>query len=100
MEAEYLLKMGRDHNYPLPNPKFNTDTIVAEHELFHEGVENLKEYLISCLPAGAAWGYSQTVPPHDEQKFDASRLRSLVDAFAVDLAKHVGFAFCFFDAVQ
>jgi hypothetical protein len=75
--------------YPLYNPKFNTDAIVAEHETFHAGVENLREYLTSCLPAGAKWGYGSTVGPHEQVTFDATKLRSLIDAFVNELSTHV-----------
>ncbi|TFK35972.1 hypothetical protein BDQ12DRAFT_687456 [Crucibulum laeve] len=75
--------------YPLFSPKFNTDAIVAEHETFHAGVEKLKEYLTSCLPAGTTWGYSQTVGPHEQQTFDSAHFRSLVDGFANELVTHL-----------
>ncbi|KAG6850646.1 hypothetical protein H0H93_010839 [Arthromyces matolae] len=65
--------------YPMFSPKFNTDSIVAEHETFHAGIENLKAYLVSCLPAGTTWGYSQVAGPHEQQKFNAAHFKSLVD---------------------
>ncbi|KAF8239042.1 hypothetical protein L208DRAFT_1386911 [Tricholoma matsutake] len=75
--------------YPLFNPKFSTDFIVAEHETFHAGVESLKEYLISCLPAGAKWGYGNTVGPHKQETFEGNKLCSLIDAFVNELSTHL-----------
>lgn len=75
--------------YPLFAPKFNTDTIVAEHETFHAGVETVRDYLVSCLPAGTTWGYSQTAGPHEQQKFDGAHLRTLIDAFVTALSTHL-----------
>jgi len=77
--------------YPLYSPKFNTDAIVAEHESFHAGVEALKAYLVSCLPAGTSWGYGETVPKdgHSQQVFDADKFRELVDNFVNELSTHL-----------
>lgn len=75
--------------YPLFNPKFNTDNIVAEHETFHAGVESLKDYLVSCLPAGTTWGYNQKSTTEQPQTFDSAQFRGLIDAFATPLADHV-----------
>ncbi|RDB20005.1 hypothetical protein Hypma_012884 [Hypsizygus marmoreus] len=75
--------------YPLYSPKFSTETIVAEHETFHSGVEKLREYLTSCLPAGTVWGYSQTVGPQEQQKFDDVHFRTLIDDFADALVTHL-----------
>jgi len=75
--------------YPLFNPKFNTESIVAEHETFHAGVEKLKDYLVSCLPAGTTWGYSQTAGPHEQEKFDAAHMRTLIDGFVNELSTHL-----------
>ncbi|KAG6828495.1 hypothetical protein H0H92_007811 [Tricholoma furcatifolium] len=75
--------------YPLYSPKFNTDTIVAEHETFHAGVKNLKAYLVSCLPGGTTWGYSQVVGAHEQQAFDGKQLQTLVDAFVNELSSHL-----------
>jgi len=75
--------------YPMFNPKFSTESIVAEHETFHSGVEKFKEYLTSCLPAGTKWGYGETVGPHEQETFDSTKLRSLVDVFANELTTHL-----------
>jgi len=75
--------------YPLFAPKFNTDTIVAEHEAFHGGVTSVRDYLVSCLPAGTTWGYSQTAGPHEQQKFDDAHLRNLIDGFVPELSTHL-----------
>jgi len=75
--------------YPLYNPKFNTEAIVAEHQLFHAGLNNLKDYLTSCLPSGTNWGYGQTVSSHDVQQLDASHLCSLIDKFVTELTTHL-----------
>ncbi|KAG6902449.1 hypothetical protein C0995_016310 [Termitomyces sp. Mi166 len=75
--------------YPLFAPKFNTDTIVAEHETFHAGAEKLKAYLVSCLPVGATWGYSQVAGTHEQQVFDGVHMRTLVDGFVNELTKHL-----------
>ncbi|KAG6891677.1 hypothetical protein C0992_010079 [Termitomyces sp. T32_za158] len=75
--------------YPLFSPKFNTDAIVAEHETFHAGVETLKAYLVSCLPAGTSWGYNQVANVDEQQVFDSTRMKSLVDGFVNELTQHV-----------
>ncbi|KAF8076747.1 hypothetical protein FPV67DRAFT_1664998 [Lyophyllum atratum] len=75
--------------YPLFAPKFNTDAIVAEHQTFHAGTQSFKDYLLSCLPAGTTWGYSQTVGPHEQQKFDGAHLRTIIDGFATELSTHL-----------
>jgi len=75
--------------YPLFNPKFNTESIVAEHETFHAGFVKLKEYLISCLPPKAIWGYGEVVPEqHTQREFDAATFRGLVDGFVGELTAH------------
>jgi hypothetical protein len=49
--------------YPLYDPKFNTNAIVAEH-LFCAGINDLKEYLTACLPPGpSGWPPSETGIP-------------------------------------
>ncbi|KAG6899611.1 hypothetical protein C0993_008773 [Termitomyces sp. T159_Od127] len=75
--------------YPLFSPKFNTDAIVAEHETFHAGVEKVKAYLVSCLPAGTSWGYDQVASAHEQQIFDSTRLMTLVDGFVDELTQHL-----------
>ncbi|PCH42152.1 hypothetical protein WOLCODRAFT_137733 [Wolfiporia cocos MD-104 SS10] len=74
--------------YPLFNPKFNTSSIVAEHATFTDGMHRFEEYLTSCLPAGAKWGYGKVVGPHEQQPYDGEKLRSLVDAFVHPLTTH------------
>ncbi|KAG5351184.1 hypothetical protein J132_00300 [Termitomyces sp. J132] len=75
--------------YPLFTPKFNTDTIVAEHETFHAGTEKLKAYLVSCLPAGTTWGYGQVAGDHEQQTFNSTLMKTLVDAFVRELTQHL-----------
>lgn len=71
------------------SPKFNTDNIYAEHETFHVGVEKLKEYLTSCLPAGTKWGYGQIAGLHEQETFDDARFRAIIDEFVNELTVHV-----------
>ncbi|KAF8517012.1 hypothetical protein BU17DRAFT_67127 [Hysterangium stoloniferum] len=75
--------------YPLYAPRYNIDTIVAAHLSLHAGVEKLKDYLTSCLPAGATWGNGKRVKAHKQQAFDAARFRELVDGFASHLVTHM-----------
>ncbi|KAG6866107.1 hypothetical protein C0991_008414 [Blastosporella zonata] len=75
--------------YPLFSPKFNTDTIVAEHETFHTGMEKLKDYLVSCLPAGTTWGYSQVAGAQEQQTFNGAHMQALVDSFVNELLQHL-----------
>ncbi|KAG5638783.1 hypothetical protein H0H81_010204 [Sphagnurus paluster] len=80
------------HYYPLFAPKFKTEAIMAEHETFSPGVGRVKEYLVLCLPAGATWGYSQTVPRQPQrrqEKFDGAKLRTLIDGFVNELSTHL-----------
>ena len=65
------------------------DTIIAEHQLFHAGLNNMKGYLISCLPSRARWGYGETMTSHEKLQFDGSHLCSLVDNFVNEITTHV-----------
>ena len=70
-------------------PKFDTSFIVAEHETFHDGTVAFEEYLISILPSGATYGFSKTTAEHKQESYNGEKVRSLIDAFAEPLVKHV-----------
>ncbi|KAG6910790.1 hypothetical protein DXG01_007678 [Tephrocybe rancida] len=92
---QWVAALDHHHNweenlyYPLFSPKFNTDNIVAEHETFHAGIEKLKAYLVSCLPTGTTWGYSQVAGAHEQQTFVGSQLQTIVDGFVNELSQHL-----------
>lgn len=81
--------------FPMFSSKFDSTIIVAEHKLFHDGVQEMMEYLISCLPIGTAWGYGKVVSASTSRgseepvKFDGSHLCGIIDSFASPLVKHV-----------
>ncbi len=87
----FLLPFRWEENlyHPLFKPKFDTDFIIAEHEAFSADLEAFENYLISCLPAGAKYGYGKRAAPHEQQEFNGAHACSLVDAFAGSLAIHV-----------
>ncbi|TFK68128.1 hypothetical protein BDN72DRAFT_842247 [Pluteus cervinus] len=75
--------------YPLFGPKFDTETIITEHQIFHDGVERLKDYLVSCIPAGTAWGFGQVSEHTNQVAFDAATFRALISDFAEPLGAHL-----------
>ncbi|KAI0076837.1 hypothetical protein K474DRAFT_1662382 [Panus rudis PR-1116 ss-1] len=75
--------------YPMFNLKFDTSYIVAEHKTFDNGVHVFEQYLMSCLPTGAKYGFNKVVEAHEQQSYDGEQLRQIIDTFAKDLATHL-----------
>lgn len=84
-----IFRWEEDLYYPLFEPKFSTAFIVAEHEAFNADLEAFEDYLISCLPTGAKYGYGKRAAAHEQREFNGAHMCSLVDAFAGPLAIHV-----------
>jgi len=75
--------------YPSLNPKFDSSEIITEHAAFTSGLHDFQEHLVSCLPAGTSWGYGKTAGPHEQQKFDAQHVLTLMDQFVPPMASHL-----------
>ncbi|TCD67486.1 hypothetical protein EIP91_012347 [Steccherinum ochraceum] len=92
---QWVANMHHHHEWeeefylPMFAPKFDPSLIKQEHEAFTAGFNEMQEYLISCLPTGAKYGYDQIAPEHQQQSFDAQRLLTLIDSFAHELATHL-----------
>jgi hypothetical protein len=76
--------------------KFNIQSIIDEHEAFHEGLIKMEEYLLSCLPIGEKWGIenavvalSDTRKTKDLVPFDGEQLRTILESFVQPLINHV-----------
>lgn len=68
----------------------DTAAIITEHETFHAGVTALEDYLTSCLPIGAGWGYGKTVGANGgSSTYDGAKLKTLIDAFVEPMTAHV-----------
>lgn len=76
---------------------FPTQSIADEHATFSAGIAEMEEYLTSCLPSGAKWGYGKKVPAKQmkEEKglntatFSGETLCDIVSRFVDPLLKHV-----------
>ncbi|KAF8331093.1 uncharacterized protein EI90DRAFT_1061626 [Cantharellus anzutake] len=88
-EEEHFL-----HHYP--EAFEHKADILSEHQIFHDGIEHIKSYLLGCLPLGTKWGFFGEVVAEDPSRaqsqattFDGAHLRTLVDAFAGPLTTHL-----------
>lgn len=77
---------------------FDTATILAEHALFHGGMEEMSDYLTSCLPIGTVHGYDNVVKASSNRasgeplvNFDGQKLRAIIDSFVAVFVSHVRF---------
>ena len=81
--------------YPMFRSEFDTTLIIKEHQLIHDGIGKVENYLTSCLRIGDTWGYDQVVtasekrPSLEPAPFDARRLCDIIDAFVSPLVQHV-----------
>ncbi|KAF8308876.1 hypothetical protein DL93DRAFT_2231305 [Clavulina sp. PMI_390] len=66
------------------------ETIEKEHALFHQPLEDMQNYLISCLPAGAEWGITRTKVAADSPNatFDAAKLNAIIDSLVTSFIPH------------
>jgi len=81
--------------FPMFPSKFESETILKEHEAFHQGVLRTEEYLVSCLPIGEKWGHGKTVALSETRKnkdvvsFDGEYLRQILESYVVPLLDHL-----------
>ncbi|KAH8092216.1 hypothetical protein BXZ70DRAFT_464504 [Cristinia sonorae] len=75
--------------FPMFSHKFDTSFVEQEHSTFTPGLEALDSYLVSCLPTGAPYGLGEVAGEHEQQKYDGSRVISIIDSFAEPLCKHL-----------
>ncbi|KAF8308874.1 hypothetical protein DL93DRAFT_2086357 [Clavulina sp. PMI_390] len=66
------------------------ETIEKEHALFHQPLDDMKNYLISCLPAGAEWGIHGTKVASDSPNdtFEAAKLNAIIDILTTSFIPH------------
>lgn len=77
--------------FPMFSPKFDAafGVIVEEHEAFSAGLSEMEEYLVSCLPQGAKYGFDKTAQAHEQHAYIGTKLCAIIDKFANELATHV-----------
>jgi len=81
--------------FPMFPSKFESETILREHEAFHQGILTTEEYLVSCLPIGEKWGLGKTVALSETRKnkdvvsFDGEYLRKILEGYVVSLLDHL-----------
>ncbi len=63
--------------------------IHGEHESFAANLQSMHDYLVSCLPSGAAYGYGSVAGEHEQQSFDGKKLKEIVDGMIENWCKHV-----------
>ncbi|KAF8308885.1 hypothetical protein DL93DRAFT_2170771 [Clavulina sp. PMI_390] len=68
----------------------SVEMIEKEHAQFHQPLEDMQNYLISCLPPKAEWGVFRTKAPSDSPHlaFDAERLNKIIDTLVVSFVPH------------
>lgn len=69
---------------------------MAEHALFHGGMEEMSHYLISCLPIGTIYGHHEVVKASGERasgeslvESEGQKLRAIIDSFVAPFVSHV-----------
>jgi len=71
------------------SPKFDTSFAETEHGTFTPGLDELQDYLVSCLPSGAKYGTGDIAKPHNQQTYDGAHVCEVIDGFTEDLCKHL-----------
>ncbi|KAF8308884.1 hypothetical protein DL93DRAFT_2086374 [Clavulina sp. PMI_390] len=76
--------------FPALNKAINVETIEKEHEKFQKPLQEMEEYLVSCLPAGAVWGIHNTKIPIGSPNgvFDAAKLNAIIDTLLPNFIPH------------
>ncbi|KAF8287354.1 hypothetical protein DL93DRAFT_2174371 [Clavulina sp. PMI_390] len=78
------------------------ETIEKEHARFTQPLQDIEDYLISCLPSGSAWGLARTRVSRESPKvlFDGATLNTLIDAFVPNFLPHFCDEISYLDAAK
>ncbi|KAK0206284.1 hypothetical protein DFS33DRAFT_1313751 [Desarmillaria ectypa] len=60
-----------------------------EHKSFAANLQSMHDYLVSCLPSGATYGYGTVAGEHEQQTFDGKKLKEIVDGMIENWCKHM-----------